>query len=58
MNNKTEGWTMEDWRTFYDLKTKANLFNLEAARELLKREIPQRAQQMIIKAFEEKNDEQ
>lgn len=50
MNN---GWTHEDWKTFYELKVKANIHNLEAGRDLLNNEIPLRAEQMILEAYRE-----
>lgn len=48
-----QGWTQNDWRTFHDLKVKANLHNLEVASGILKAEIPLRAEQMILRAYHE-----
>lgn len=51
--SNTNGWTMEDWKTFHDLKVKANLHNLEVAAGIFKAEIPLRAEQMILGAYME-----
>lgn len=49
----TNGWTMEDFKTFHDLKVKANLHNLENAINVLQQEVPLRAEQMILRAYYE-----
>jgi len=49
--SNTNGWTQDDWRTFYELKTKANLWNLEAGSTIFADEIPARAQSMIVRAY-------
>jgi hypothetical protein len=47
------GWTQQDYKTFYELKVKANIFNLEQGRDLFNNEIPLRAEQMILEAYRE-----
>jgi hypothetical protein len=49
----TNGWTQQDWKTFYELKTKANIYNLEMGRDLLNNEIPLRAEQNILETYHE-----
>lgn len=51
--SNSNGWTMDDWKQFHELKTKANLHNLELASNILKAEIPMRAEQMILRAYVE-----
>lgn len=51
--SNTNGWTMEDWKQFHELKTKANLHNLELASKILEQEVPMRSEQMILKAYYE-----
>jgi hypothetical protein len=49
----SSGWTHSDWKTFYDLKVKANIYNLEQGRDLFSNEIPLRAEQMILETYRE-----
>jgi len=42
------GWTMEEWKQFHELKIKANNFNLEQATSILRKETQIRAERTVL----------
>lgn len=44
----SNGWTQEEWKQFHELKTKANIFNLEEATKILRKEVVIRAERQVL----------
>lgn len=46
------GWSMKEYDDFFELRTKANEWNLQEAKRLLDMEIEARARRLIVDSFE------